>query len=243
MKPGIPIPTSAILLDVIIVAVLLLFAYLGAKKGFVLTLCSLVAVLVAIVGANLVADLAAPMVADAIQPKLEQAIEEQLNEALSHTSFTTPEGGTAASPEDVPLSGVLKILQENELYQQFMGKLEEAIEEGAASSAASAAAQVATVVAEQVARGILFIIAFFILLVLWGIFSHALDLVTKLPVLDQLNHSLGGVIGLVKGLVIAYIAVWILYGLAGYVPQETMEKTYIFRFLALHSPLDLLGLM
>ena len=45
-----------ILLDVLLIAVLLFFAFRGAKKGFVLTLCSLVAVVVAFLGANILAD-------------------------------------------------------------------------------------------------------------------------------------------------------------------------------------------
>lgn len=237
------VSTVAILLDVILVAVLLLFAYLGAKKGFVLTLCSLVAVLVAMIGANIVADILAPKVAEAIQPKLEVVIEESLTEALRNNEFVAPGGDVATSAEDIPLAGVLEVLRENELYKQFLGGIEDALNKGAAATAANAASRVAAAVAAQAARGILFIVAFFILLILWGILSHALDLVTKLPVLDQLNHSLGGVIGLVKGLVIAYIAVWVLYGLSGYVSKDTMEQTYLFRFLSLHSPLELLGLM
>lgn len=58
--------TSPILIDVILAAVLVLFIWLGAHKGFILTLCSLVAVLVALVGANLISDALAPKVAEFI---------------------------------------------------------------------------------------------------------------------------------------------------------------------------------
>ena len=48
--------TSPVLIDVILLAALLFFVLMGAKRGFILTLCSLVAVVVALVGANLAAD-------------------------------------------------------------------------------------------------------------------------------------------------------------------------------------------
>lgn len=234
--------TSPILLDILLIVVLILFAVLGSRKGFILTLCSLVAVVVALVGANLVADMLAPKVADAIQPKLEQVIVEHLNEALQHTAFVGVSGDVAATSEEVPLSGVLEVLRESELYQGFIGSVEKALREGAATSAASAAARVAALLAKQVARSVIFIIAFFVILIAWGILSHVLDLVSKLPVIDGLNHTLGGVIGLVKGLVICYILVWLLYSVTGYVTVSVMNDSYIFRFFALHSPLELLHL-
>ena len=48
--------TSPLVLDLILLAILLFFVLMGAKRGFVLTLCSLVAVVVALVGANFLAD-------------------------------------------------------------------------------------------------------------------------------------------------------------------------------------------
>ena len=225
-----------ILLDVLLIAVLLFFAFRGAKKGFVLTLCSLVAVVVAFLGANILADTMAPKVAEALQPKLEAVIEESLTEALRNTQFTTSDGDVAASTEEISLSGVLEVLQENALYKQFLSGVEKALEEGAATTAATAAARVAAVVA----RGLIFLVGFVVVLLVWTLLSHALDLVAKLPVLNTLNNGLGGLIGLVKGVAIAYVAVWALYSLTGYVSTEMMEQTFLFKFLALHSPLDLL---
>ena len=118
--------------------------------------------------------------------------------------------------------------------------MEKALEEGAASTAATAAARVAAVVAAQLARGLIFLVGCVVVLLVWTLLSHALDLVAKLPVLNTLNNGLGGLIGLVKGVAIAYVAVWALYSLTGYVSTEMMEQTFLFKFLALHSPLDLL---
>lgn len=233
---------QAILIDLILAAVLVLCVWLGARRGFILTLCSLVAVIVALVGANLIADALAPRVAEAIEPKLEQVIVEHLDEALRNTEFVGVNGGVAASSEEIPLSGVLEVLRENELYQNFLDSVEKAVEEGAAATAASAAAQVASTIAGQLARGIIFSIAFLLVLVAWSLLSHALDLVSKLPVINSLNHTLGGALGAVKGLVILYVAAWVLCDLTGTIPPQSAEGTYILSFLLTHSPLELLGL-
>ena len=73
---------TPILIDILIVAALVFFAWRGERRGFILTLCSLVAVLVAFVGATIITNAAAPKVAEYIQPKLEQSIQETLGRRL-----------------------------------------------------------------------------------------------------------------------------------------------------------------
>ena len=70
--------TVPVIIDIIILAVLVLFLVLGAHRGFILTLCSLAAVLVALVGASFAADALAPKLADTLEPRLAQTIQESL---------------------------------------------------------------------------------------------------------------------------------------------------------------------
>ena len=67
-----------LLFDVAIVLILLFFLWRGASKGFVLSLCGLLAVIVALVGASFLAGALAPRVGAALEPRFTQAIEEQL---------------------------------------------------------------------------------------------------------------------------------------------------------------------
>ena len=60
--------TAYLIFDLIIVAILILFAALGAHRGLILSLCGLLAVVVAFVGASFVARTLSPMVADALEP-------------------------------------------------------------------------------------------------------------------------------------------------------------------------------
>lgn len=222
---------NPIVIDLILAAVLVLFIWLGAKKGFILTLCSLAAVIVALVGANLIADALAPTVADAIQPRLEQAIQESLEQKALEVS----------AQDSLGVAEVLAALREKGgLYEWAADSLEGALisTPGISESIAHQAAVAASALAQQLARGIIFSVSFLLVLVAWFFISHALDLVSKLPVINSLNHTLGGVIGAVKGLIILYIAAWILCGLTGTVSAETAEKTHLLSFLLTHSPLD-----
>lgn len=226
---------NPIIIDLILAAVLVLFIWLGAKKGFILTLCSLVAVLVALVGANLIADALAPKVADAIQPKLEQSIQESLEEKALEVS----------AQDSLGVADALAALREKGgLYEWAADSLEDVLTTTpeVSESIAHQAAAAASALAEQVARSVLFAVAFLLVLVAWFFISHGLDLVSRLPVINSLNHTLGAVLGAVKGLLILYIAAWVLCSLTGAVSPAMARETRLLAFLLAHGPLELLAL-
>lgn len=221
--------TSPIVIDLILLAILLFFMAMGAKRGFVLTFCSLVAVIVALVGANFLANTLTPAVSKAIEPTIETTIQTALESQVQSLQDTAT-GETLTAIRD-----------KGGLYALVADAMADALEQVDLSpTVAQVATQAATAVATQLAHGLLFLVAFLIVLLAWTLFSHALDLVAKLPGLSSLNGLLGGVVGLVKGLIIAYIAVWVLYALTGTVSQETARQTHLFLFLAQHGPLELL---
>lgn len=222
--------SAPLLIDLALVALLVLFVIFGAHRGFVLTLCSLVAVVVALIGANLLADTLTPPLSAALQPRLEQTIQESLEQAAIDV---TQEGSTA-------VQALAALKEKGGLYQWAAEAIEGTLEEGFAQTAAQAAAAVATQVAGQLAHSVIFLVGFFLVLIGWDLLSHALDLVAKLPVLSSLNGTLGGVLGFVKGLIILYIVVWALCDLTATIPPETVEQTKLLLFLTQYGPLDLL---
>ena len=68
--------------DLILVVILAAFCLRGAQRGLVLSLCGLVAVFVALIGAQVASDVLAPKVADVLEPGFSAAIEEQLSTSL-----------------------------------------------------------------------------------------------------------------------------------------------------------------
>lgn len=211
---------SPILVDLIFVAVVVFFIWRGAKRGFVLTLCSLLAVVVAFAGATILSNAAAPMVADLLQPHLEQVIETTLEEKASEMELEDYFSVNDAVSALEDMGGV---------FEWAADAVGDALKVDLSHSIAAQAATAASAVAAYLARRLLFAIAFVLLLIVWGFVSRTLDLVTKLPVINSLNHSLGGVVGAVKGLVLALAALWILRDLTGALSRETVESTQIVR--------------
>ncbi|WP_130871201.1 CvpA family protein [Intestinimonas massiliensis (ex Afouda et al. 2020)] len=236
--------TAFLILDLIIVAVFLIFAAIGAHRGLVLSLCGLLAVLVAFVGASFAARTLSPMVANALEPRFAAAIEEQLNEQIQNsqvqTDLTDP-GAGEVSPDTLPLQDVLNALREMGFYETLIDSVNQAVEDGMTAVAASAAAQVAAAIAQSAAYLIIFLVGFVLILVAWKLISHTLDLVARLPGLHFLNKTLGALFGLIQACIILFIAAWLLQFFGGILPQDAVEKTYLLKFFMSANPFALLN--
>ena len=91
---------SYLIFDLIIVIVLIIFAVHGAYRGLILSLCGLLAVVVAFVGAGYAARSLSPMVAQALEPRFAAAIEERLDAEIQDAhSPALPEAGMDADAE------------------------------------------------------------------------------------------------------------------------------------------------
>ena len=225
--------------DGLVLAVLLIFACIGARRGLILSLCGLLAFVVAFLGASFAARTLSPVVADALEPKFAAAIEEQLNESIRQQA----EAGEAAvlSPDDVPLEGVLDALREMGFYETLINTVDRAVESNMTAVAASAAAAVAAAIAQSAAYLILFLLGFFLILLAWRLLSRALDLVARLPGLHFLNKTGGALFGLVQGCIILFVAAWLLQFFGQMLPRELVEQTVLLKFFMTTNPFSLLG--
>ena len=68
-----------------------------------------------------------------------------------------------------------------------------------------------------------------------------LHLFTKLPVVHGINALMGGVLGLVKGALLVFLAVWVLQKLQIFITPEIVNKTVLLKFFAQNSPMDLIA--
>ena len=225
--------------DGLVLAVLVLFACRGARRGLVLSLCGLIAVLVAFAGASILACRLSPVVAGALEPRFASAIEEQLNASLQAQA----EAGEQAilSAEDVPLEGVLEALREMGFYETLIDSVDRAVESGVTAAAAGAAAAVAAAVAQSAAYLLLFLLGFFLILLAWRLLSQALDLVARLPGLHFLNKTAGAIFGLVQGGIVLFVAAWLLQFFGQLLPAELVGQTVLLKFFMTTNPFSLLG--
>ena len=222
-----------LIFDLVIAAILIFSMARGYTKGFVLTLCGVLALFVAFIGATVVSNVLAQPVADLITPAVERSIQEYVDASAQEQLPPDSE-----SQEESELEQLLQALRESPLYRGFVDTFQSTIGEAAEEAASHAVQSIAAFIAVQVAKMVLFFLSFVAILVAWFILSHALDLVTRLPVLNGLNRWTGAAAGLIKGALLLYIAAWLLRD--SLIPPEAVESTWLLRFFCTTSPLSLL---
>lgn len=224
--------STAIIIDLVLVAFLALTVFFSAKKGFILSLCSLAAVIVALIGANFIADFLAPKLADTLEPKLAITIQEALDEHAAKLGLS-PDSLTAHTAID-------SLKEQGGIYEWAGEQLEHVFEADLAEAAAHVAASAASAVAAVLAHSIIFLISFFLVLLAWLLLGHALDLVSRLPVINSLNHLAGGLLGFLKGAVLIWLAAWIACDLIGWITPDMIQQTYLLKLAVEISPFHLL---
>ena len=229
---------SGIVLDLILAALLLFFLWRGYSKGFVLTLCGLLAVFVALIGGSILADALARPVARAVVPALEGHLQDSIGSYFQYA----PPAADSSVPDtffsDLTLPQALEALQGTALFGGLAEAFAQAVDRGAESVAAGVIQALAEYAAVQLTRAVLFLVCFIAVLAAWTLLSRALDLAFRLPVLSTLNHWSGAALGLLRGTVLIFIACQLLKG--SFLPQNLIQESLLLRFFCTANFLSLL---
>lgn len=217
--------------DLVLVAALGVFVWLGWKKGLLLSLCGLVVVLLAFWGAGFLADTLDDPIANAVEPALATSIQESLSRSVTDT-VTDPVTDPVNSLRD--MGGVYTWAAD------LLGQEKEAMSSALLDTVQGVAQAAARAIAVQVAHNIIFAVAFVLLFVLLTLLLHALDLVAKLPGLHFCNGLGGGLIGLVKGFVILLVVISCLRMFGKLITQEAVDHTYVLKFFVQLDPLSMI---
>ena len=243
--------TTAIILDILTAAALIAFTVAGAHRGFFRTVAGLLAVILALVGAQLFTNWAAPHVSGVLQPAIERRVEKKVDAALGGgSSVITPqepqigasrpdsETQDQKTAEESQIQSLLRAIGVDEqlfrrLGDQAMGKIRD--------TGVTVATAVVQSVAESVIRALLFLLSFAVFLLLLKLLAKVLDLALKLPVLRSMNGLAGAAVGLVEGALAVFLAVWLLRRFGVSFETPAVEGTYLLSFFAKHTPLSALA--
>lgn len=212
----------SILADVIIVAVILLAVFIGAKSGLLQSLAGVIVLVCSAVGASFAAKFLADPLSEVLHPFLADGLTEKLR------GFTVQTGSAGELLEKFGFSG--------ETLQRLTDQVTARIRE----TGQSLTETVVGTVTHSVTYAVVFLVAFIILLVLLSLLVKGLELATKLPGLKTINSWGGGILGFIKGVLLVFAAVWVLRRLQLVITPEMVEGSTLLKFFAEHSPLSLL---
>lgn len=216
----------AIFVDIFMAACLLLALVLGVRQGFLQSLARVTIVIVALLGAAWLAEHLADPAAKWLEPMLTEKIQQQMD-------------GQAAAADDPSLAAA-GLLETFGFSGEALDKLVESATEKAQEVGQTLLSAVVSTVLRSVAYAVVYLVSFLLLLLLLRLLLAPLHLFTKLPVVHGINAVMGGALGLVKGALLLFFAVWLLRRLQIWITPELISQTYILRFFAEHSPMELI---
>lgn len=216
----------AIFVDIFMAACLLLALVLGVRQGFLQSLARVAIVIVALLGAAWLAEHLADPAAKWLEPMLTEKIQQQMDGQ-----------GAAADDPSLAAAGLLETFG---FSGEALDKLVESATEKAQEVGQTLLSAVVSTVLRSVAYAVVYLVSFLLLLLLLRLLLAPLHLFTKLPVVHGINAVMGGALGLVKGALLLFFAVWLLRRLQIWITPELISQTYILRFFAERSPMELI---
>ena len=197
---------NALIIDLVLAAVLAVFALLGARKGLIRSLMALVSVVVALIGATLLTAMFVEPVTDLVYPKVEERVLEQFERDI-------PSDALAAEDGDLSAGGLLpdELSEALDTLKRF-GVSDDAIDgvtKSVTDSAASAAERAAYLLVKTIVQAALFLAFFLALMLLLRLLTHGLDRLFSLPVLAQLNSLGGAALSLVEGALLLFLVIYL----------------------------------
>lgn len=225
-----------IILDLIIVAIVLFYVLLSAKKGFVRTLIEVVGFIAAIVVALTFSTPASNFIYDkAIHPTISNSVESAMQEGVSSTtdavnavwekmpSFLS-ENKFLNLPKIDSTEDTTSIIDTNELSENISQRYIKPLITKVLSIAIS-------------------VILVVVLLFVVKILAKYVNKIFNFSVVGDINKTLGGILGVVKGGAVAIIFCLIIslilsFSKNGFLifTYENIQSTFIFKFLMEFSP-------
>ena len=218
--------TTPVIIDIVILVVLVVFTVLGAKRGLLQSLAGLLIIVAALVGASAAANVLTDPAMEILSPLVERGIEKKVDVAMAEQSVTV---------ENTSVEELLELIGVDD---KVLDDLAQRAHDAVRDKGVDIAMAVVESLAYSVIHALLFALAFLTILIVLKLIVKALDLVLLLPVLRTLNRTGGALIGLMEGLLVLALAVWLARHF-GYPVEQLSEGSNLIRYIAAHLGMPL----
>lgn len=221
----------SIVLDLIVIAIILIFALISAKKGFVNVVVEVAGIIAAIILTFTISTPLASITYDKIiEPPIINAVSK---EAVSNTEDTV-QTVWEALPDFITRNAERLNLNSEQLTETVTDDMS-----GSAQAAVQSASQnMIKPVAVKISGLIYSVILMVVLLIAVKFLARIINRLFSFSIVGKANRTLGGIVGLLKGAVFAIVFCMIISlavsftenGFLIFTP-ENINNSYIFKFL------------
>ncbi len=220
------------ILDLAVIAIIILMALISAKRGFVRVAVEVVGFIAAVM---LSLTLSSALSELTYNKAIEPAIISSVEETAQNVTDTTAENTWNALPKFIKNNaekfGVNK--------QEITNDISNNVGDSAVDIVRNVSQKTIKPMAVSILKTLYTVILMIVLLVVVKFLARIVNKLFSFSLIGKVNKLLGGVLGVVKGLIIAWIFCSAVYVIISFTENgiwifnnENIEKTYIFKLLA-----------
>ena len=222
------------IIDLVLLAIVVACVWSGYKKGLIMGIAGMLAIVVSLYGATLVSTAFSYEVVPALRPFASGYIDHQTREVVLGELGIAD---TQLSPEDILAND--PAIQHEFCVAVFssVGMHADVAEQLASESGQRAAEQnmavqeaVVEVLCERLSYAALVALAFMVLLIALTAVGNIPNLSFRIPNMDTLNDAGGAVMGLLTGIAFCVLLCWALRFLGLIIGPDTLDGTVLGRF-------------
>ncbi len=220
-------------LDLVVIAVVALFIFIGLRRGFIKEIISLVALVVAFALAMILSGIGSSFIYDSF---IDDYIKGTVSKPIIENVSNDAESIIVSIPDEFIDAGNLLGVEVETVVRTNMA---ESVKETADGIATTVSRDIARPIITSFIRVVLFIIIFVLVKLLIEWLGKILNIASHIPGLSSINKLLGGAVGLLRGMLtaaaICYAVVLIVdvraNGIFG-ITSKTVDESLIFSLFA-----------
>ncbi|MDD6189745.1 MAG: CvpA family protein [Clostridiales bacterium] len=217
----------SIIIDLILVAIIAFCAWNGYRKGFILGISGIIALIISFYGAQLVADTYSQEFTSMLRPFVSGIVDGAVSEAQSENEEQYEQNDVYGVTYDALGNiGILKSAAHN---------IAEEIAEKVERTGQSMREEIVNVLCSKIAYVLTAIIVFLLILIIFTVIANILNLAFKLPGLEFINDILGTVFGLAKGIILVLTIAWVMRYMGFLVKEDVVNKTVLLEWFMEHN--------
>ncbi len=225
-----------IILDLILIGIVAIAAWRGFRAGLINGIFGILAVVIAIYGANLLANTYSSVVSEMLEPFVSgvvEGVEDNVMDAVQGDGEEDFEPVYDISKlTDSDVGGIaMAVLRQLGITEKSASEMLDGFESKFHEANAQMLDALTETICSRVSYIAIFTIAFLLIFIVFTAIGNVLDLAFGLPGLENLNHILGGVFGAAKGVLVVMVITCICRYLGLLLNSELMESTIIMKRL------------
>ncbi|MBR6653976.1 MAG: CvpA family protein [Oscillospiraceae bacterium] len=217
----------SLIIDLILIAIVAFCAWNGYRKGFIMGISGILALIVAFYGAQIVADTYSQEFTSMLKPFISGVVDA----AVADVQIGGEDGYDNEEVYEVTYDALGNIGILKSAAQDIANEIAERVER----TGQTMREEIVNVLCSKIAYVLTTVIVFLLILIVFTVIANILNLAFKLPGLEFINETLGALFGFAKGAIIVVAIAWVMRYLGVLVDEDIVNKTMLLEWLMEHN--------